>query len=323
MFMDTPEDEKTKLISCLAAFRQFWSGLSQESHEQCVQWIVKFIHGQHSPKRISFLYDCLAMAVETGLLPPRMVCESLINSDSLEWERTQLWALTFKLVRKIIGGVDYKGVRDLLKAILEKILTIPNTVSSAVVQQLLAAREVIAYILERNACLLPAYFAVTEIRKLYPEGKLPHWLLGNLVSDFVDTFRPTARINSICGRCSLLPVVNNSGAICNSWKLDPATLRFPLKGLLPYDKDLFEPQTALLRYVLEQPYSRDMVCNMLGLNKQVLYHAGSRESRPALCCFLCCSSPGKTVKDALTTFAVHRLLSSVFYMVYIYIYIVH
>ncbi|ELW69423.1 Mediator of RNA polymerase II transcription subunit 23 [Tupaia chinensis] len=106
---------------------------------------------------------------------PGMVCESLINSDTLEWERTQLWALTFKLVRKIIGGVDYKGVRDLLKVILEKILTIPNTVSSAVVQQLLAAREVIAYILERNACLLPAYFAVTEIRKLYPEGKLPHW----------------------------------------------------------------------------------------------------------------------------------------------------
>ncbi|RMC12990.1 hypothetical protein DUI87_10519 [Hirundo rustica rustica] len=205
-----------------------------ESHEQCVQWIVRFIHSQHSPKRISFLYDCLAMAVETGLLPPRMVCESLINSDTLEWERTQLWALTFKLVRKIIGGVDYKGVRDLLKVILEKILTIPNTVSSAVVQQLLAARE----------------------------------LLGNLVSDFVDTFRPTARINSICGRCSLLPVVNNSGAMCNSWKLDPTTLRFPLKGLLPYDKDLFEPQTALLRYVLEQPYSRDMVCNMLGLNKQ-------------------------------------------------------
>lgn len=30
--MDTPEDEKTKLISCLAAFRQFWSGLSQVRH---------------------------------------------------------------------------------------------------------------------------------------------------------------------------------------------------------------------------------------------------------------------------------------------------
>uniref|UniRef100_UPI003AAFAAAB mediator of RNA polymerase II transcription subunit 23 isoform X4 n=1 Tax=Centroberyx gerrardi TaxID=166262 RepID=UPI003AAFAAAB len=270
MFMDTPEDERTKLISCLGAFRQYWGTLPQESHDQCVQWIVRFIHSQHSPKRISFLYDCLAMAVETSLLPPRMVCVALISSDSLEWERTQLWALTFRLIRKIIGGVDYKGVRDLLKAVLDKIQTIPTTVSSAVVQQLLAAREVVEYILDRNACLLPAYFAITEIRKLYPEGQLSHWLLGSVISDFVDSFRPTARINSICGRCSLLPVVNNSGAICNSWKLDPTTLRFPLRGMLPFDKDLFEPQTGLLRYVLEQPYSREMVCNMLGLNKQTL-----------------------------------------------------
>ncbi|XP_059897120.1 mediator of RNA polymerase II transcription subunit 23 isoform X2 [Gadus macrocephalus] len=268
MFMDTPEDERTKLISCLGAFRQYWGTLPQESHDQCVQWIVRFTHSQHSPKRISFLYDCLAMAVETSLLPPRMVCVALISSDSLEWERSQLWALTFKLIRKIIGGVDYKGVRDLLKAVLDKIQSIPTTVSSAVVQQLLVAREVVEYILDRNACLLPAYFAITEIRKLYPEGQLSHWLLGSLISDFVDSFRPTSRINSICGRCSLLPVVNNSGAICNSWKLDPNTLRFPLRGMLPYDKDLFEPQTGLLRYVLEQPYSREMVCNMLGLNKQ-------------------------------------------------------
>lgn len=35
MFMDTPEDEKTKLISCLAAFRQFWNGLSQVRHFFC------------------------------------------------------------------------------------------------------------------------------------------------------------------------------------------------------------------------------------------------------------------------------------------------
>lgn len=116
--------------------------------------------------------------------------------------------------------------------------------------------------------MLLAYFVVAEFRKLYPEGKFPHWFLGILVSDFVDTFRPTARTNSICGRWCLLLVVNNLGVICNSWKLDPATLHFPLKGFLPCDKDLFEPQATLLRYVLEQPYSRNMVCNMLGLNRQ-------------------------------------------------------
>ncbi|PWA27858.1 hypothetical protein CCH79_00000095 [Gambusia affinis] len=301
MFMDTPENERTKLISCLGAFRQYWGTLQQDSHEQCVQWIVRFIHSQHSPKRISFLYDCLAMAVETSLLPPRMVCVALISSESLEWERTRLWALTFQLIRKIIGGVDYKGVRDLLKAVLDKIQTIPITVSSAIVQQLLAAREVVEYILDRNACLLPAYFAVTEIRKLYPEGHLSHWLLGSLISDFVDSFRPTARINSICGRCSLLPVVNNSGAICNSWKLDPTTLRFPLRGMLPYDKDLFEPQTGLLRYVLEQPYSREMVCNMLGLNKQ-LAGRGLIKGRDHLMWVLLQFISGSIQKNALADF---------------------
>lgn len=29
MFMDTPEDERTKLISCLGAFRQYWGTLPQ------------------------------------------------------------------------------------------------------------------------------------------------------------------------------------------------------------------------------------------------------------------------------------------------------
>lgn len=53
---------------------------SQESHEQCVQWIVRFIHSQHSPKRIAFLYDCLAMAVETSLLTPRLT--TLIHTSS-------------------------------------------------------------------------------------------------------------------------------------------------------------------------------------------------------------------------------------------------
>jgi len=70
----------------------------------------------------------------------------------------------------------------------------------------------------------------------------------------------------------MLPVVEHSGYadhLINPWKLDPSTLKFSLKGNLPYDRELLEPQTGLLRYVLEQPYSRDMVCSMLGLQKQV------------------------------------------------------
>lgn len=41
----------------------------------------------------------------------------------------------------------------------------------------LSSVKVVEYILDRNACLLPAYFAVTEIRKLFPEGALSHWVI--------------------------------------------------------------------------------------------------------------------------------------------------
>ena len=36
-----------------------------------------------------------------------------------------------------------------------------------------------------------------------------------------------------------------------------------------YLQETLEPQSSLLRYVLQQPYSRDMVGSMLGLSKQV------------------------------------------------------
>lgn len=90
------------------------------------------------------------------------------------------------------------------------------------------------------------------------------------------SFRYTAQMVSIIGHASMLPVVEHSGYgdhLITPWKLDPVTLKFNVKGNIPYDKSLLEPQTKLLRYVLEQPYSRDMVCSMLGLQKTVsLFH---------------------------------------------------
>lgn len=77
---------------------------------------------------------------------------------------------------------------------------------------------------------------------------------------------------SIVGHSKMLPVVEHSGYadhLINPWVLDRENLQFSLKGNLPYDQDLLKPQTELLRYVLEQPYSRDMVCSMLQLPKQV------------------------------------------------------
>ncbi|KAJ8305857.1 hypothetical protein KUTeg_016402 [Tegillarca granosa] len=198
------------------------------------------------------------------------VCEALLNNDQIHYSKQHMWVTTFKLIRKIIGGVDYKGCRDLLRVILDKCQMIPAIGNVSIMPQIECVINLITYILDRNACLLPAYLAVNEITKVCPEDKVwPHWKMGKILSNFVNSFRLTAQMVTVSGRADLLPIVGHSLATCLVWRLNSSNLKFPLNGPLPYDRDLHEPQTGLLRYVLEQPYSREMVGNMLGLNKQV------------------------------------------------------
>ena len=99
--------------------------------------------------------------------------------------------------------------------------------------------------------------------------------LAKLISNFIDGFRNVVQMISIIGHSRMLPVVEHTGYgdhLVSPWLLDRNTLQFSLKGSLPYDPELLKPQTNLLRYVLEQPYSRDMVCSMLRLQKQVNYN---------------------------------------------------
>lgn len=83
----------------------------------------------------------------------------------------------FNLMRHIIGGVDYKGVREIMKGCREKAQTLPIRLDTGNLPQLKALQNVIEYIFDRNASLLPGYFIVTEIQKAYPEStNWPHWV---------------------------------------------------------------------------------------------------------------------------------------------------
>lgn len=79
---------------------------------------------------------------------------------------------------------------------------------------------------------------------------------------------------TIIGHSKLYPILEPASAagyteLTNPWRLDPHTLKFTtLKGNLPYDVDVTQPQIGLLRYVLQQLYSKEMVCSMLNLQKQ-------------------------------------------------------
>jgi len=63
-----------------------------------------------------FVYDSQHICVQFGGRSDycvnqrvcRLICEALLSSDKLSYQNTELWCMTLALVRRIIGGVDYK-----------------------------------------------------------------------------------------------------------------------------------------------------------------------------------------------------------------------
>lgn len=163
----------------------------------------------------------------------------------------------------------------------EKAKTLPKQLNVSLQPQTSILIDICKHIMDREACLLPGYLLANELQKAYSDD-CPHWLLAKEFSDYIESFRNCAQMVSIIGQSEMRPVVEHSGQpehVVNPWKLDSATLRFTLKGILPYSSKLLQKQTGLLRYVLEQPYSRDMVCGMLGLQKQHKQHCAALEEQ--------------------------------------------
>ncbi len=86
------------------------------------------------------------------------------------------------LVRNIVGGVDYKGCREIMKLVLDCFDQLPRSIPEKDIVALHSGREVgvclnikllflylcsvsqlMAYMLGRNASLLPAYIAYDEV----------------------------------------------------------------------------------------------------------------------------------------------------------------
>lgn len=252
----------------------------QTGSSQADQALKYFVTAVGSPVRPqshrveAAMVELLEKAVARRVVGARQVCDAVLTSDYLKPDRTSFWVASFGLVRRIIGGVDYKGVREIMKICIDKVLAMPK--GQPPEPQMTAVHNLLEYIFDRNAALLPGYFIVNEILKSYPENPMwPHWTLVPMVSAFLNSFRPTAQMVSSILRHKMRPVVEQTGKahVVSTWKMDPHNLKFLLKGsltydrILPYSKDLVEPQRDLLLYILRQLYSKELVNNVMGVQK--------------------------------------------------------
>jgi mediator of RNA polymerase II transcription subunit 23 len=266
-----PDLEESKQNKFNSDMETFFNSQTNESKEAALLIFITKCEKANSTQ-LKLFFSTLDYLVNRSCLTSRQVCEQLLSYDKLNYKNEIFFIACFGLIKKLIGGVDYKGVREIMKGCREKANSFPVEMPTNILPQLMAVVDVLKYIFDRNACLLPAYFIITELQK--QENAEVHWKISSLTANFVEEFVNLAQMLTIIGHSSLLPILEPASASgygeqTNPWRLDPNTLKFTtLKGNLPYDSELTQPQIGLLRYVLQQLYSKEMVCSMLNLQKQ-------------------------------------------------------
>ncbi|CAG0897084.1 unnamed protein product [Cyprideis torosa] len=258
------EGFRQELITIFSKFKD-----QPDMPSKAVRDYIVLVHSCRGARQMRLMFSYLSEAVARGAVTPRVVCEELMSSEHLVHTNERFWNMAIALVKELIVDVDYKGVREIMKMVTEKSLSLPSFLDESTLRKTQSLYSLAELIFDRDACLLPGYFIINEILKVYSDNKAcTHWYFSKLVTDFVRSFQPTAQMVSFQGRSGYLPIVDNSANPLSGWKLESLSLKFSIKGNLPYEKGYSEPQTKLLRYVLEHPYSRDIVLSMLGLQKQ-------------------------------------------------------
>lgn len=248
--------------------KSFLMTISKTSEpDTVIKHYVKLMAQVKSPIKFDRLFQTLRLVIQQHPNLSKAVCEALLTIENLDYRNTNYWMRSFDYITEILPTIDYKGVRDVLKMVLEIIYIMPDKFDTAIIPQLDILYSTFSIILDREACLLPAYLGLDELQKKISQGNAPVWKFAELFYQFIETFRPTAQIFSIINRTELLPIVGYSNPMTNSsWRLDPISAKFQLKGLLPYRDKLKEPQARQVKYLLEQPYSKETLTSTLGLN---------------------------------------------------------
>jgi mediator of RNA polymerase II transcription subunit 23 len=124
--------------------------------------------------------------------------------------------------------------------------------------------------LDSENYFMPRYLAINEIKLVLSFGKEPyHQRFHTLVTDFVDSFIPTANLISISGRDKLLPIVgfSNLCSMYSFWRFNPSTCKYNTSGPLPYYKHSYKPSQEVFFYLFKQNSPQYILLTLMSLNR--------------------------------------------------------
>lgn len=109
-----PDAEREKVANWQQELQNAFSTISQDQLEGTVRQYLAMA-ASCSYSRLQLFIELLESLVKNGTLGARLVCDTIITSDKLNYGNQNFWVECFKLLRRIIDMVEYKGVREIMK----------------------------------------------------------------------------------------------------------------------------------------------------------------------------------------------------------------
>jgi len=228
-----------------------------ENCMNCANVIVQMLHKERSNRKVRFIFDLLEYLMVKEVIPYKIIIDQL-QCQELTMKRKFIWCQTYKVIKKHINKLDYKGCRDVLRSMIVKTAEMPAAEWVHFDEQINVYSELLKRILDQNSLLIPGYLAISEIRRqMTDESKVP-WVVQGTLSKFIDRFRTLTMIAHMTEKWRILPVVHHASSLQTStWRLDPELKIVNLNKQLPYSKEMTGRQSKLFQHLLKQGYSQE------------------------------------------------------------------
>lgn len=109
-----PKNEEEKIAIWQQELNNAFRNITPEQLDMAIRQYLSVILGC-SYSQMHLLMDLLENTVKSGSLPARKLCETIISCDLLQYNNSCFWIECFKLIKRIIDMVEYKGVREIMK----------------------------------------------------------------------------------------------------------------------------------------------------------------------------------------------------------------
>lgn len=113
--VNRPGSEEEKLQQWHNDLSNALRGAASDQLEPALRQYLTVAATQCSQSQLKLLMDLLERIIKGGVVPARLVCETLISHEKLQHQNSAFWLETFRVLHATIDLVEYKGVREIMK----------------------------------------------------------------------------------------------------------------------------------------------------------------------------------------------------------------